>query len=248
MIGLFDSGSGGLTVLSALRKRAPKADVVYFGDIANAPYGEREANELKQLTEQGFTILAEKGATEFVSACNSVSLSVLQGAAGHGRVIEMTRPTARALRAYAGSRALLMATPATVRSRIYADAIGVSVLLDELAVPLLAGAIERGASEDEIRAIVREALAPLKGNRYDSLILGCTHYPLAHGVIEKEAREILDVVHIIDPADAVAERVVRRCTIDGSGAMRLFISKDSDVFRRCASELFPSGGYTIEVI
>src|SRR3989344_4876239 len=94
MIGLFDSGSGGLTVIAALRKRAPDVDIVYFGDIQNAPYGEREAEELVRLTESGMKRLSEAGVSEVVSACNSVSLSVLMGSAGHARVIEMTRPVA----------------------------------------------------------------------------------------------------------------------------------------------------------
>ncbi|MFA6262701.1 MAG: glutamate racemase, partial [Bacteroidia bacterium] len=82
MIGFFDSGSGGLSVLSHFVSLAPEADVVYFGDIANAPYGEKTAEELSALTARGVDVLRKHGAASVVSACNSVSTSILAGASG----------------------------------------------------------------------------------------------------------------------------------------------------------------------
>src|ERR1051325_8006466 len=111
MVGLFDSGSGGLTVLTALRKQAPNADVVYFGDIAHAPYGIRSAENLAVLTHEGVRVLKSFGAEALVSACNSVSMSVLAGAAGDMPFIEMSLPTAEYLKRYPGQRFLLIATP-----------------------------------------------------------------------------------------------------------------------------------------
>ncbi|RJQ33987.1 hypothetical protein C4556_03505 [Candidatus Parcubacteria bacterium] len=248
MIGLFDSGSGGLTVLAALRKRAPNADIVYFGDIQNAPYGEREAKELVRLTESGMKRLSEAGASEVVSACNSVSLSVLMGSAGHERIIEMTRPVARALRAHAGGTFLLIATPATVRSGIYRDAIGVSVRFEELPIPELAPAIEFGAEKGEMRGIIKKSFLEHGKKNYDGIILGCTHYPFAREEIEKEARDMFGATLVIDPAEAVAEEATRRFSIEGKGTMRFLISKDSEVFRTRVRELFPEARYTIEVL
>jgi len=248
MIGLFDSGSGGLSVLTALRKRAPNADVVYFGDIANAPYGIRTPDDLKALTEKGVRLLLDTGATEIVSACNSVSYSVLAGAAHDARVIEMTRPTAHMMRAHAGKCMLLIATPATIAARIYKDALGVTVILDELSIPELAGAIELGAPEGELKRIVRNAFRLREGNRYDGIILGCTHYPLVRNVIEECAKEAFGNTEIIDPAVAVAEDAVQRFDVSGSGTVRFLLSKDSQVFRNRINELFPDGRYTIETI
>ena len=248
MIGLFDSGSGGLTVLSALQKRAPKVDVVYFGDIANAPYGERSAGELARLTESGVKKLVGMGATLIVSACNSLSLSVLMGIAEHTEVIEMTRPAARMLRAHAGARMLLIATPATIESRMYPNALGVTVQLDQAVAPKLASAIEFGAPADEIRSIVRDAFLEQAGKQYDGIILGCTHYPLVRELIEKEAMNIFGPIEILDPAEAVAEEVVRRFDTNGGGAMKFFISKESEVFRKRVNELFPASSYTIDVV
>ena len=248
MIGFFDSGSGGLTVLAALRARAPHADIAYFGDIKNAPYGERSAEELSRLTEHGLMRLSDMGATEIVSACNSVSLSVLTGAAGHANVIEMTRPTARALRAHAGARMLLIATPATIRSGIYRDAIGVSVLFDELPIPELASAIEFGGTKEKIRSIIKSSFLKQDGKKYDGVILGCTHYPFVREEIAEAAREMFGATLIIDPAEAVAEEVVRRFNVEGSGAIRLLISKDSSLFRSRVRELFPKSSYTIDTV
>ena len=248
MIGLFDSGSGGLSVLSALRARAPDADVAYFGDIAHAPYGTRSAQELADLTTAGVAVLKQMGATEIVSACNSVSASVLAGAVGTTPVIEMTKPTAAGMRVYKGARVLLIATPATVESKIYENALADIVQLDSLAIPELAGAIEFRAADVEVGKIVREALSTKRRETYEYLLLGCTHYPLALSIIESEARSIFDGIRCINPAGFVAEAAEKTFDCTGTGAFQFRISKDSKPFRSRLRELFPSGGYTIDVI
>ncbi len=248
MIGLFDSGSGGLTVLSAIRKHAPVADIVYFGDIANAPYGEKSAAELADLTERDFAQLEKMGATQIVSACNTVALSVLRRRAERFDVIEMTRPEAHALRSRAGARILLIATPAAIQSHMYADAIGVTVQLEELPAPGLAGAIEFGAPEAEVRHILHDLFLKKEGKHFDGLILGCTHYPLARNLIQEEAEKIFGPIEILDPADAVADEVLKRFDTSGNSKTRFAISKESDVFRKRVRELFPDSSYTIDVV
>ncbi|MDO8576202.1 MAG: aspartate/glutamate racemase family protein [bacterium] len=248
MIGLFDSGSGGLSVLSALRVRAPDADIAYFGDIAHAPYGTRSAQELIELTKAGVAILKEMGATEIVSACNSVAASVLAGAASTTPVIEMTKPTAAGMRAYKGTRVLLIATPATVNSKIYENALSDIVDLDSLAISGLAGAIEFGAPGGEVAEIVREALRAKRGQTYEYLLLGCTHYPLALSTIEIEARNILGEIQCINPAGYVADEAVERFDCTGTGKLDFKISKDSEPFRVRVRALFPTARYTIECL
>lgn len=248
MIGLFDSGSGGLTVLRELRKRAPQADIVYFGDIGNAPYGSRSQEELVELTTAGIKRLQEFGADEIISACNSAAPSVLLGAAGHARIIDMTRPTARSMRQNAGKRVLLLATPATVMSGLYTDALDVIVLLDPLPVPGLAAAIEFGAKRSEVARIVREALEERKGKTYDQILLGCTHYPLARSIIEEEAKKLFGDIEYFDPAEAVAIEAAQRFNTNGEGKLMFKISKDSDHFRRRVSELWQGAVYSIDVI
>ena len=245
MIGVFDSGSGGLTVLTALRKKMPRADFAYFGDIKNAPYGERSPKELAELTAAGMRVLQAMGATELVSACNTASASVLSGLVGHACVLEMTRPLARVMRKFAGKRTLLLATSATVASRIYHDALEVIVPLDAVAIPGLARAVEFGESAEEIESLVSTALETVKGP-CDVIVLGCTHYPLARDIIERIAREQWPNVEIIDPADAVAEVAAGRFNASGTGRLVFKLSKDSAHFRTRISELFPNSGATID--
>ena len=248
MIGLFDSGSGGLSVLSALRKRKPGADVLYFGDIKHAPYGTRPPDELARLATNGMKTLRMFGTQEIVSACNSVAPAVLANGAPGARVIEMTRPAARAMRRHAGGKVLLLATPATVNSRIYESAFGGMVILQQHPIQELAGAIEFGARPDKIRDIVRTTLSKRWGEKYDHVFLGCTHYPFARSIIEEEAKAIFGDVDIIDPADAVAEEAERQFNTNGSGVIYFKMSQDSDYFRRRVAELFPEHEHTIKVI
>lgn len=248
MIGIFDSGSGGLSVFSALRARTQTADIVYFGDIANAPYGERTPEDLARLTTAGIELLKKHGATEIVSACNSVSQSVLLGAAGHERVIEMTRPLARMMRARAGAKILLLATPATIRSGIYTDALAHIVQLDTLPIPALAGAIEFEKPIEEIADIVHDALQERAGASYDAIILGCTHYPLVRETIAEEVEKFFGPVELIDPADAVAAEVCERFCITGEGTVRFIISKDSHAFRNRIAPYFLETQCSLEIV
>ena len=248
MIGIFDSGSGGLSVLSALRAKVPQADIVYFGDIGNAPYGPRTQDELAGFVKSGMKALADRGATEIIAACNSISFSVLAGAAGHDRLIEMTRPAARMMRKFAGERVLLLATQATVDSGIYREALWSIVDLDELPVPNLASAIEEGKSPEMISVIVGEALQKRKGKKYDKILLGCTHYPLVRDVIEKEVQQFFPDAKLIDPAEAVAEEAAQRFDTKGSGILKFVISQDSHEFRNRVAPIFLETPSTLDVI
>lgn len=251
MIGVFDSGSGGLTVLAELRKRLPSADVVYFGDIEHAPYGSRSRQELFSLTVRALTFLKEHGAGKIISACNSVSaslaLSLLDAlSVAPGDLIEMVGP---AVSHFKGSpaRFLLCATPATIASGIYQDAfrmIGKDISV--IAIPDLAGAIEFGAPEDEQRMIIREAFAGVTLSGFDVLILGCTHYPFALPLF----KEVMpSSVSIFDPAVAVAERAGKQFVGEGEGAghVSFYISADSLGFRKRVASLFPDDAGSIQI-
>lgn len=248
MIGIFDSGSGGLSVLSAVRAKAPSADIVYFGDIGNAPYGQRSQDELAGFVKSGMQRLAEKGATEIIAACNSIAFPVLLGAAGHDRLIEMTRPTARMMRQHAGKRVLLLATKATVESGIYREALWSICELDELPVPNLASAIEDRKSNDDIAAITHAALETRGGKSYDLVLLGCTHYPLVADVIAEEIKKVFGELPLIDPADAVAEEAATRFDTKGNGELHFLISRDSHEFRNRIAPLFLEFPCTLAVI
>lgn len=244
MIGFFDSGSGGLSVLAALRRRAPLADAVYFGDTAHVPYGIRPQAELIQLADAGMRTLRMFGAQEIVAACNTVSPHVLTGSAYGARVIEMTGPAAHALKPHAGKRVLLLSTPATAISGIYERALDGLVQLETLPISSLAGAIELEESPIAIRSIVRRSLMPLRGRQFDIVLLGCTHFPFARAIIEEEAEALFGRVMLMDPAEAVAQEAAAEFSTLGSGTTYFYLSRDSDTFRRRVEEMFPANAVT----
>lgn len=251
MIGIFDSGIGGLSVARAIRAQFPSADILYFGDTKNAPYGEKDADELARLTVDGLRLLHERGATSIISACNSVSTSLAVSLIDAfelpaDSVIEMVGPTVASLRDFDG-RILLVATTATVRSGIYQNAFRmVGKEIDAVAIPHLAGAIERGAEAEELDGIVRAGLAGMPTNEYGALVLGCTHYPFAIDSF----RAIVGDMNIIDPAEAVAARALKRLWPRevGNGEARFIVSADTPAFRAKVGEIFPNFVNAIEVV
>ena len=234
MIVIFDSGSGGLTVLKAVRERMPSADIIYFGDIKNAPYGEKPHRELSELTMRAIELLLARGSTSVVSACNSVSASLaislfdaLSLAPEH--LIEMVGPTVSSFKD-SSARILLTATPATIGSEIYQNAFHmVGKKIETVAIPGLAAAVEFGDSEEKIERIIRDAFSGVRISDFDAIILACTHYPLVAHIFER----VLCPVPLFDPAVAVGERVKRQLwpQEDGNGTTRFIISKDSQFFR-----------------
>jgi len=244
MIGIFDSGSGGLTVLHAIRQVLPSADVLYFGDIKNAPYGGKSHEELSKLTINALKLLRKRGAGNIVSACNSVSASLALSIFDAfeltpKQMIEMVGPTASYFRG-SNARILLCATVATVTSGIYQNAFEMlDVPVETVAIPELAGAIEFGTSRDDLKKIITAAFAGIKWSDFDVLVLGCTHYPLVTEIFKEV---VPGGVAIFDPALAVAERVERLFWPQeaGVGSTTFIISKESGQFKGFVERLFPN--------
>ena len=251
MIGVFDSGSGGLTVLKAIREQMPSSDILYFGDIKNAPYGEKSREELSQLTINSIRVLQARGATSIVSACNSVSASLaisLFDALGleQQNLIEMVGPTVSSFKGFKKS-ILLVATPATITSELYQNAFRMlGIEIDTIAIPKLAGAIEFGTPAKDQELLIAAACAPYDMKKYDAFILACTHYPLA----AVSFRRVLGEVPFFDPAEAVADRVKRQLWPRevGDGKLRFLVSRDTPQFRAHAAKLLPDASYVIEVV
>lgn len=252
MIGIFDSGSGGLTVLRALRKVLPSCDVVYFGDIKNAPYGSRSQEELSNLTVHALELLRTAGASKIISACNSTSASLalsIFDAFGiePNNLIEMVGPTVSYFKG-SDARVLLCATPATVRSGIYQNAFGmIGLPVTAREIPALAGSIEFGKPKGEIQKNIRDALASINLAQFDVLVLACTHYPLA---LEEFRAVVPTSLQIFDPAIAVAERAYQQFWPQEvhSGQTRFLVSAPSPQFNAVVTRLFGDKKYTIEVV
>ena len=244
MIGVFDSGVGGLTVLRALRETLPSADVLYFGDTKNAPYGAKRRAELAELSVRGLQLLHERGARRIISACNSVSVSLAVSlfdtfSVAPTELIEMVGPTVSYFRG-AKVRVVLAATEATVESEIYQS--GFRMIgrdIEVVTIPELASAIERGARISEVEGVIGEAFAHASFSEGDVLVLACTHYPLA---LPSFRKVLGDNVLIFDPAYAVAARAEKLFwpQESGSGETQFVLSKESDVFRNAAREIIGS--------
>lgn len=253
MIGIFDSGVGGLTVMRAIRDRLPSSDLVYFGDTARAPYGNRTRAELTRFSVEGFHRLMSEGATSIVSACNSVSgslaLSLLSlSSLRSENLIEMVAPTVREIAHTDHGRLLLVATAATIESGLYEGACSMMGIESRShALPSLAGAIEAGLPEQEIENLIRTELPEELVSSSDTLVLACTHFPLVTHVFE---RIVGTRVHVVNPAVAVAKEVEERFwpREAGYGSMRILISKESDGMRAQLQRLFGEDTYELKVV
>jgi glutamate racemase len=245
-IGVFDSGVGGLTVLHELLVALPQEDFLYLGDTLRFPYGERSPAELARFSAEIAEELLRRRAKLLVVACNSATATALPGL--RRRMMETTlgvdvlgvvRPEAlRAVAATRTGRIGLLATPATVASGAYEEAIGVidsHVTLHAVPCPTLAGIIQAGQEFDERAiAVVREVCAPLRSAGVDTVILGCTHYPLISPMLQ---RILGPGVELVSSGAALARQVEHALSTrelqnprSGEGAYRFLCSGDTQSF------------------
>jgi len=220
-VAVFDSGVGGLTVLHELLVSLPSEDYVYLGDTARLPYGNRAPDELRAFSIEIADHLLAQGAKLLVVACNSASSSALEAVQDHldreGReidVIGVLRPAAQlAVAASHSGRIGVLATPATVASGAYERTVLAAdphVHLESVACPDLASVIEAGFPFDEqLVGTVRDYCAPLREAEVDTVILGCTHYPLIAPILQ---RMLGRGVSLVSSGAGVARSVERALT------------------------------------
>lgn len=206
-IGVFDSGFGGLTVARALVDLMPGEDIIYLGDTDRAPYGPRPIAEVRQFALECLDELASLGVKALVIACNSASSAVLHDARERYDipVTEVVLPAARrAVAASRSGRIGVICTEATATSGSYADAVAAApgITLTTVACPRFVEFVEAGITGGpELLALAREYLAPIRAAGVDTLVLGCTHYPLLAGVI---SYVLGDQVTLVSSADECA--------------------------------------------
>jgi glutamate racemase len=211
VIGVFDSGIGGLTVVRALLERLPGRDLIYLGDTARTPYGSKSSRTIEKYSLNNTEFLIRRGARIIVIACNTASSYAYDSVRSHFDVpvFEVVGPGSRlAVQKSRKLRIGVIGTRATIASGIYEKRI--TALAPEAKVfavpcPLLVPLVEEGwLRNPETAMIVRKYLAGLKTKRIDTLILGCTHYPVLRGLIH---RKIGNRVTLVDSAEAVAMQV-----------------------------------------
>jgi glutamate racemase len=224
-IGIFDSGVGGLTVARAIIDQLPNESIIYLGDTANTPYGPKSLSEVRTLALAVMDRLVDEGVKVLVIACNTASAAVLRDAReryteGRGiPVVEVIQPAVRrAVAATRNGKVGVIGTSATITSKAYDDAFAaaVSLQLETVACPEFVDFVERGiTSGPEIIALAETYLAPIKQAGCDTLVLGCTHYPLLTGAL---SYVMGDGVTLVSSAEETAKDVYR--TISEHGLFR----------------------------
>jgi glutamate racemase len=266
-IGVFDSGFGGLTVLRALIRRLPQARFAFIGDTARLPYGSKSRRTIARYAAQSARFLVQEQNAEFlVIACNTASalaLDAIQEAVSVP-VLGVIEPGAAAARAASKTGdVLVIATDATVQSHAYAAAcraLGLRAL--EKACPLLVPLVEEGWTTHPVTAeVIRiyldelNAEAAAQGLNPDTLVLGCTHYPLLRPLIEKAVPKGM---RVIDSAEAAAEAAMRLFNgraqhpagADGTPEtiLRCFATDSVDKFERLGSRFLDRPVGNVELV
>jgi glutamate racemase len=257
-IGVFDSGIGGLTVVAALRRRLPRESILYLGDTARLPYGSKSPATVLQYTRNNVAFLLDRGVKAVVVACNTASALALPrlgpAAVPTWGVVE---PGARRAAAASRGRVGVIATASTVRSDAYRRAlVACRADLDvvSLACPLFVPLVEEGWLDDPIaEQVARRYLEPLLATGIDTLVLGCTHYPLLAAVLK---RVVGEGVALIDSAESVAEEVALGLAAaglalgDGDGAgdgeFHLTVTDASETFQSFARRILGDDGVPLE--
>lgn len=247
-IGVFDSGLGGLTAVRRLGDVLPNEDIIYLGDTGRVPYGSRSRDTIIKYSTQAVDFLQEKGVKAIIIACNSASAAAIE-------VLEARSPlpifgvvdaaSAAAIAGTKNRRIGVIATEATVRSGAYARCIqsgAPDAAVYSAACPLFVPMVENGRikpGDIVIETLAEEYLAPLRAREIDTLILGCTHYPLLYDVIAKTmGPEVLLIDSGAEGALIMAETLGRRDMLSGGtapGRRQYFVTDSTDGFSRLAS-------------
>ena len=211
-IGIFDSGVGGLTVARAILDQLPNESTLYIGDSARGPYGPRPLAEVRDFSLETLDYLVDQGVKALVIACNTASAAMLRDARERYSVpvIEVIQPAVRrALAATRSGNVGVIGTRATIDSKAYLDAFAAAphLTITSIACPLFTEFVERGeTSGPAITTVAREYLQLMADAEIDTLVLGCTHYPLLTGVISYVMGE---QVSLVSSAEETAKDLYR---------------------------------------
>ena len=256
-IGVFDSGLGGLTVAHAIMRQLPSESLIYFGDTARVPYGPKSPDTVLRYSREISAFLIEQGVKAIVVACNTATAHALPALRAEldVPVIGVVEPGARAaVRATRTGHIGVIGTAGTIRSQAYVRAIHAEApeaRVTALACPLFVPLVEEGWTNHEAaHLIAEEYLAPFVKDRIDTLVLGCTHYPLLKPLIG----EIIGrSVRLIDSAEETAADTRRMLATnqlgaaDGEGEYRFIASDDPQQFLTLGRRFLGSAIERVEV-
>ena len=249
MIGIFDSGIGGLTVARAIEQTIPEQPLLYFGDTARTPYGTKSPEVITDYSLRNCEFLLENGADVIVIGCNSASSVATQRLQEEFDVpiLEVVTPAVkRAAEVTVSGRIGVIGTRATVQSSIYEKLLTrefPDCQVYSVPCPLLVPLVEEGwLDRRETKMIIRRYLRPLKDKQIDTLILGCTHYPMLGTLIGKRAGKKVKVIDSsVEIAKTLREQLVPLAgdiQHKGETQHRFFLSDITEAARRTATLIF----------
>ncbi len=243
-IGIFDSGVGGLTVFKEIRKQFPHEDICYFGDTARVPYGPKSRQTVIEYSIQNARFLTQLGAKIIIVACNTSSAVAIETLRDtlNVPVMGVIEPGAiEAVKSTKNSTIGVIGTEGTIRSSAYRDEI--CKIQPEAEVisqtcPLFVSLVEEGWEDHKITSLViEEYLKNLKGRQIDTLVLGCTHYP----ILKQEIRKYMgDGITLVDSAEAISNQlheILPEPQSEGKGRDFFYVSDNEEKFRQIASRI-----------
>jgi glutamate racemase len=251
-IGIFDSGVGGLTVLRAIRRRLPQEHLIYLGDTARVPYGNKSPATVARYSTEDADFLMKRGVKMIVVACNTASALAapeLRAQFPGVPILGMIGPGSRAAAAATKNRHIgIIATAATVGSGAYESRIRETfaaagdtapVFIVSRACPLFVPLVEEGETETDIaRMVAAKYLTGLRDEGIDTLVLGCTHYPLLRGVIAEAMGPQVTLVDSAEAAAAETEALLTErgllCGGDAPGTEQFYVTDAAARFNRIA--------------
>lgn len=258
-IGVFDSGVGGLTVAREIMRQLPNESIVYFGDTARVPYGSKSETTIIRYSRQIIRFLLTKEVKAIVIACNTASALALDAVRKEFKIpiIGVVAPGARTAREETINKKIgVIGTEATVKSEIYKKLIQAEdpqISVSGRACPLFVPLVEEGFAKHKItREVIDIYLSDMRESDIDTLILGCTHYPLLRSTIREYMGE---KIHLVNPAYETAmdlkrlleeEEMLRDAPVNGQeehGEYSFYVSDAADKFKQFANSILP---YDIE--
>ncbi len=240
-VGVFDSGVGGLTVVRSIEERLPEESIIYLGDTARVPYGTKSPDTVVRYAKACADILTARDVKLLVVACNTASAFALDALRDHLDipVLGVIEPGAHAaVRATRNGKIGVIGTAGTIRSARYTtviQSIDPAISVVSAPCPLFVPLAEEGWTEGDVPASVARAyLGPLLDQGIDTLVLGCTHYPLLKGVIAEIAGEAVTLVDSADETAAVVQDTLEGMDLRGTAPLipqfRFFVSDAPDMF------------------
>lgn len=245
-IGIFDSGVGGLTVLSEIKKQLPNENLIYLGDTKNFPYGSKTKEQIIQYAIHNTKKLIELGAKIIVIACGTATSQAIEVLQEKFTVpiIGIIEPTVEYVKTQNIHRIGVIATEGTIRSgaweKTLKNRIG-DIEVTNKACPMLATIAEEGrATSTEGRAVIKEYMEPFKQNKIDKIILGCTHYPIYEPIIREELGYPVELINTGVTISKELEQYLTKHNLQNNeqhNEDRIFLTKPEEEFKKIAKNL-----------